>query len=141
MNIMPVTLESHANGHVMCFTVTEPWDIQDFLVPVAQYYDYLESVNFTVHTLYDLRELHSFPSGLFNIRKLIRPNMPRHTGYRVILGVTGLAQSLVKAVFALGRAPNVVFFVSSDEAWTFMRRVIAEELPENQPARVNGHPD
>jgi len=85
---MSVTLEPRENGHVMCFIITEPWDIQDFLAPVVRYYDYLESANFTIHTLYDLRELHSFPSGVFNIRKLTRPDLPGHTGYRAIVGVT-----------------------------------------------------
>src|SRR5579871_211608 len=124
---MPVNLEQRENGHVISFIITEPWDIQDLLAPVARYYAYMESAKFTVHTLYDLRALHSFPSGVFNIRKLIRSNMPTHTGYRVIVGVTGLAQTLVKAVFALGRAPNVVFFGSMDEASAFLRRLIADE--------------
>ena len=122
----------------MVFTVTEPWSIQDLVAPVRRYYEQVESAQHTVHSFYDLRGLRSFPSGLFNIRKLIRPNISTRNGYRVIVGVSGLAQTLVKAVFALGRAPNVIFFDSPDEAWAFLQRVIAAESHQNQPAQVNG---
>src|SRR5262245_3205018 len=123
---MPVTLDLLENGRVMYFTFSDPWVVSQVTDLYPRSNAYLNSATRKLHTFADVRPARRIPSGLLNLRygpDWTHPN----SGQITILGASPLLRTFAKIVFRLSGFERIGFFDSEEEAWAYLRQLIADE--------------
>jgi hypothetical protein len=132
---MPVTMEYVENGRVLLYTFTDPWDAQDLMGFYAETRAYLDKAEHKVHTLVDVRNARRVPTRVMDLRRGPDWSHP-NSGHVAVVGAATAISIFVQAVFRISRFDRVQFFNTMDEAWTYLRKLIAAE-----EAGVNDNPN
>jgi hypothetical protein len=123
---MPVTLELRENGRVLYFTFIDPWEVSQVAALNLQSIAYLNSAKCKLYTFTDLRQARRIPSGLLSLRHGPDWSHP-NSGQIAILGASPLLTTFAKIVFRLSGFERIRFFDAEEEAWAYLRQLIADE--------------
>ncbi len=123
---MPTKVELRENGRVLHYIFTEPWTLKDMEEAAAKARTYYDAADRKLHVLFDARAISSLPSGLLRARN--NPDM-RHpnSGHIAVVGASTVLQVIAETILRITRFQRARFFQSEDEAWAYLRRIIAEE--------------
>jgi hypothetical protein len=119
---MPVTLDLHDEGRIMVLVVEDPWTMNDLKAtyPIAQ--AHLDSAPYKVHTLADLRNMHTVPPNALWDRR--SPNITHpNSGLLAVVGGSMFARSLAETAFRIMNFKRVRFFDNVEGAWAYLREV------------------
>src|SRR5258708_17571894 len=125
---MPVTLRICEDGHVFHYVYTDPWDLRELLrLDAEQVRPHLESVNYKVHSVVDLRGSHEMPSGILRTRVMLAGMRHPNSGVAAVVGASQFVRVLNEVVTRLSRFDRGAFFETEDQAWNYIRDLIAKE--------------
>jgi hypothetical protein len=127
---MPVKCELRENGHVVYITVTDPWTAHELQAIYSVERPFFDQAHHRVHTLANLTAAHRVPSGLLGARNgsphVFHPNK----GEIVVVGANSLIQMLLNTVIRVVRFEGLKLFATEEEAWAYLRELIASETAE-----------
>ena len=124
---MPITAETRENGRVRYYVITDPWKTNDLIAEYPGDQAYRDSVDFTVHMLMNISQMKHIPPGLLAARKDAPALKHRRSGYLVMIGAGTFPRVMAETIFKLAHYERAVFVDTEEEAWAFIRKVIAEE--------------
>lgn len=123
---MPVRQEICENGHVVAYYISDPWQIDDLINFFPEDSAYRTAAGHKVHTLVNVENMHVIPPGAIQTRHapaLIHPN----SGEFVVVGITPRAYRVLRIILHLARFEHEKAFQNDEDAWSFLREVIAAE--------------
>ena len=123
---MPVIRTDLEVGHVLKYTISDPWEINDLLKLFPDDILYRNKVPFKVHTLIDAEKVMRVPSGWLNARAapgLVHPN----SGQFVVVGLHGSAHRLMEVMLKTIHYNRMILFKTETEAITYLQSVIGKE--------------
>ncbi len=134
---MPATLTLEENGRILHYVLEDPVNVAEIRIVEQQANNLYENTPCKLHTLMDLGEVHSLPSGIFQFRGtkgLSHPN----AGETVVLVASIYVQAIGETFVKLSRNSHIHFFrpQESEQAWEYLRHIIATEqasLTEYEP--------
>jgi len=131
---MPFTLAAAEQGHVLHIVYTDPWTLGDVRTAIAHSERYFDQVDFKVHTLVDISATRMTPSmiGLRDVFILTHHNI----GAVVIVGAAAAYRIIIELIFQFYKLKHYAFFNSEDEAWCYLRKVIASEDASAMPEQL-----
>jgi hypothetical protein len=124
---MPITSNLGDNGRIFHVVMVDPWERADLIPLTSQIRTHVSCASRPIHTLIDVRQVRRVPSRIVqesrNLLALDHPNC----GEFVIVGATKAQQILATLAFRIARSDKVTFVETEDEAWTYLRGLIASE--------------
>ncbi len=130
---MPAKVEIRENGYVIFTTYKDPWGVSDMEDEYRAVRAHRDSVDHVVHVLLDVSQAHSVPPGLMRARQ--NPNLTHPTkGYIAIVGASSLLKTMGEVILRLSHNKEAGFFKTEEDAWTFLRRLLAKAEIEKAPA-------
>ena len=124
---MPIAIELREDHHVIYTKITDPVSVDDFdnatLIMTPLYDNALGKV----HQLVNAREMRRVPQGIMRIRTNTPILNHRNRGQLVMVGANTFLRSIAEIMFKLVQFDSVKFFSTDDEAWIYLRNVIANE--------------
>jgi hypothetical protein len=133
--VMPVTLDLRENGHVFHYIITDPWSLADLRAVQAQEIAWGENKPYRIHAFVDMTGMHHFPTGWFNIERAPDRRRGRvNSGNMAIYGASTFIRRLSESVFRVMGFDRARFFDKPDDAWVYLRGLIATE---EQGAKTN----
>jgi hypothetical protein len=137
---MPIKLEIRENGHAFYYVYADPWSVPELLKIDAEIVaPHLSSATHKVHSVVNMKASRQIPSGLLQIRRGIVGMKHPNSGLAAIVGAPMFIQTLNDTVTRLAHFERGKLFKTEDEAWAFIRDVIAREAPTT-PATVQSQP-
>jgi hypothetical protein len=122
---MPITYEIRENGYVIFYVMTDPWTVADLLNNFAAETVYRDQAGHQVHTLVDLRLVHTAPtSGLIGVRNKVPSLVHPTAGQFVVIGANIFMHMVGQTIFNLLAFDKGKFVNTEEEAWTFLRSII-----------------
>jgi len=138
---MPASVELRENGRVLYYVFTEPWTLDDMRAVTRKARPLYDAARTKVHVLFDARGMSSLPSGLLTARN--NPDV-RHpnSGHIAMVGASPLVHMIAETITRISRFNRIKFFQTEDEAWAYLRQVIADEDANQGGARpgTSTHP-
>lgn len=129
---MPVTMELREHGHVIYFTIADPWSVNDLTACFPDDQRCRDSVKYKIHTLVNASSAKIVPPFLLiarNAPSLVHPNH----GFVVAVGTTLILQSVGEIIFRLTNFTQGRFYTTEEEAWAFLHQIIVEESGKDFP--------
>jgi hypothetical protein len=123
---MPVIRTDLETGHVLKYTITDPWKITDLLTLFPADIAYRDQAQFKVHTLINAAGAYRVPPGWLNTRTapgLIHPN----SGQFVVVGLHPTARRLLDVLVKIIHYDRMRIFETDDAALVYLREVIKNE--------------
>jgi hypothetical protein len=125
---MPVTVEIIENGHVMSYSITNPWTLNEFTATYPDAKAYLDRAPFRVHSLVGLEFVgRRPPPNVLRVRE--HPSFSHENGgYVVFCGAPTLAKALTGAALQIAQFKRFRFVDTPDAGLQFIREIIAHEV-------------
>src|SRR5262249_23707030 len=123
---MPVKLELTENNRVLHVTFTDPWDIDDMTQLFAEDAAARNRFSYRIHTLVDMSASLRLPSGALRARYSPSVTHARRGHMALVVG-SPLFKSVGEMVFRLAHFQDMKFCDTTDEAWAYLRNLIATE--------------
>src|SRR5271166_3843437 len=123
---MPITLELVENGHIFHYVYTDPWTVQQLIGLTPQLLDYYNKSPHKIHTLSDTTRIRQVPPDVMRVQCVPNLSHPQ-SGNIAIFGATMLIETLSTTIFRLARFNRVKFYAREEDAWAYLRAIIAEE--------------
>jgi hypothetical protein len=117
---MPAALDIREEGRVLVFTLTDPWELSDLISLGMRSRMHMDRASDKIYRVYDVRGTKHIPAGMSQAQSLISFRHNR-SGELVTIGVSTIA----------GHFAGDKHFDSDDEAWTYLRDLLAP--PVEQP--------
>ncbi len=133
---MPITIELQENGRVVYGVFVHPYTLNEAVAALKQDQEFREQTGGIIHGIIDVSRSGKPPHGLLKVAKdspsLVHPTR----GKIAVIGASFLSQTIIQMASKLARRryENIHFFNTADEAWTFIRKVIADEKVSAVPA-------
>jgi hypothetical protein len=89
---MPVTAESIENGHILKYTVTDPWTMEDVTAATRLGKQIYDASPHLVHVLVDVSQTRRIPRGFMGIRHVPDLKHP-NSGHIAVVGAAGLMRA------------------------------------------------
>ena len=123
---MPVIDKLCDNGQILYRIVYDPWEIEDLLSADEAVRRHYDQTTCKVHLLTNISGVHRIPPAVY---RLGRGMMLTHanSGLIVVVGATTLGRRLSETVFRIARVDRAAFFDSEEDAWAYLRKIIASE--------------
>ena len=119
---MPATLDTREEGRVLVFTLTDPWELSDLISLGMHSRMHMDRASDKIYRVFDVRGTKKIPAGMSQATSLISF---RHNRSAELVTV---GSSAIASHFAGDR-----HFDSEDEAWAYLRALIAPPMEEPQP--------
>src|SRR5437870_3207527 len=124
---MPANLELLEDGHIISAVITVPWQLQDVLDVYATETTLRDQAAWKLHTFLDLRGATPAPKGVLSLaRQSPSLNHPRR-GAVAIVGGSTFGRTIVEMACRIAGFNQIRFFAAPEQAWNYVRQVIAEE--------------
>ena len=124
---MPITAEFSEQGHVFWLKITDPWTMHEIAAVFHDAMPHFDAATYKIHTLANVTETKSLPSGVLSIRQgnptLIHPNR----GHAVVVGANSFVKSIGDVVTRIAKFKSVQFHNTEEQAWAYLRQLIASE--------------
>ena len=128
---MPINCELRESGHVVYIVASDPWTAAELRAAYRIETPFFDAVGHRVHTLANLAETHHVPAGVLGARSgsphVFHPNR----GEIAIVGASSLLRALLETAVRVVRFQGLHFFDTEDEAWDYLRAVIARERSQH----------
>lgn len=124
---MPVTMEMQRDGRLMVWKFHHPWTVAEVSAHYDQVKALMDNSPCLIHSLVDLRDMKTIPSGALGLRKTSTWDHPR-SGYTVFLGGSAFAQSMINTLFRVVRFERIKFFLTEQDALTYVDSLIKEDI-------------
>ena len=124
---MPVKPELRENGRVIYLEFTEPFTGQDFADSIKNVTVYYDNAADILHQLADVSKIRTLPKNVFTLSRTAPAVAHPKRGHLVIIGANSFIQVIGEAVKRMMRYGVIKFVSTEDDAWTYIRNVIAEE--------------
>jgi len=122
---MPVHFEIVEGGHILRYTYSDTWTIDEYANMEERDREYRESVNHIVHSL-TIAKMKMVPSGALRTRN--SPALTHRTaGSIAVVGAGKIARTFADAVFAMTHFKKVRFFDTEEQAMAWLREIIQAE--------------
>jgi hypothetical protein len=130
---MPIHFELCENGRVMYVRISDPWEAADMtaLYPVQK--ENLDKATHKLHTLLDMSNTQQMPKNVLRTRYNAPSVNHQNSGELALVSNNMLVRSLADIGFRIIQFQHVRFFTNVDDAWNYLRGVIADE--RNQVAQ------
>ena len=126
---MPINLELIENGHILLFQVDGAWTSEEIVAGKEKVRRIFQEAHTTVHALVDLRRARVNVPLLMASQQVIGGEALPNSGQIAVVGVSWMMRSLAEPILLLaGAAGTVAFFDTLDEAKTYLRRFIDQEM-------------
>ena len=123
---MSAHIELLENGRVIYFRFAEPWNIHELKDVINQANVYLDNATEKLHMISNVRALRSVPPQIFTVSDT--PILKhRNNGQFAIVGAPSIVKALAEAIFRITMFKKATFCKTEDEAWNYIRGVIAAE--------------
>jgi hypothetical protein len=120
-------LEIYESGHIIYYKFADPWTVAEAVATFDKDKIHRDSVNFKVHTLINLCDMHAVPPKILSVRfgspALSHPN----SGHIAVFGAQPIVRTFADAVLLLTHFDRAKFFSTEDEAWAYIRQIMAKE--------------
>lgn len=124
---MAVEVQFLEDGHIIYQKLVSPWSLTEMNDLHAEEKPHFDKFPYKVHTLVNALESKVLPSGALGARlnspSIFHPNR----GKLVIVGASQFVRSMCQAVFRITNFRDVDFFEREEDAFVYLRRLIAEE--------------
>ena len=124
---MPVTVEPRENGRVLYSVYSDPWTITDMDKAHEFQISYYDTAPYKVHHLLNVTNARSIPPGIMRARTTSPEFSHPNSGYLAIFGAAPLLKMMADTLLKLARYKRAQFFSNIDDAWVYLRDVIAKE--------------
>jgi hypothetical protein len=122
---MPVELDILDDGHILRYTIIDPWTYADFERIMALETAHRDSVNHTVHNL-AVAKMRTVPPGVLRARNIPTFNHPT-AGHIALVGQSQIVRLFAETVLKLARYDRARFFDTEEDALAFLRDLIGKE--------------
>jgi hypothetical protein len=116
---MPATLDIREEGRVLVFTLTDPWELSDLISLGMRGRMHMDRATDKIYRLYDLRGTQHIPAGMSQAHSLISFKHSR-SGELITVGASATASHF----------NGDKHFDNDDEAWAYLRSLIAAPVDE-----------
>jgi hypothetical protein len=123
---MTATINLVEDGRVLQYYFEEPWSMDELESVSQTAQKYFDQATHTVHVLANAENIRSAPRGILRARTAPTITHPR-SGYIAIVGTSLVVRTFSEMIFRLMNFQRARFFNTEDEAWVFLRDVIANE--------------
>jgi len=130
---MPVTMQLEENGRIMFWQFSDPWTLPELFVHYKESEAIFKNATHLVHSLIDLQQARSMPSGILKARFNADWSHPR-SGYTVLIGSSLLVKRTAELLFKITRFDRVKFFPDEPSARAFLDERIAAEIGSKEAA-------
>jgi hypothetical protein len=124
---MPVTVKFLEGEHVFYMKIEDPWTMDHIATAFDEAVPHFDKATFKVHTLANVTSTRNLPPGVLSIRQgnptLVHPNR----GHAAVVGANNFVKSIGDAVTRIARFKSVQFFNTEEDAWAYLRKLIAQE--------------
>ena len=135
---MPITLRLCEDSRILVYTIVGRWEIPDIVGKFEEERTIRDRVQHRIHMFVDLRAMQNVPAKLIAIRGA--PGMTHPTsGHVAIVGASAIARTLGQSLFRVLGFDRAHFFDSEDDAWIFLRSVLAAEAHTSRPTTDASH--
>src|SRR5690349_1195029 len=124
---MPATLELVENGHVINAVIAQPWQLQDVLEAYETETKWRDQAAWKLHTLLDIRRAPPSPKGVLSLARQSPSLIHPRRGAVAVVGGSAFGRTIVEMACRIAGFNHVRFFASPDDAWKYLRQVLAEE--------------
>ncbi len=127
---MPITVELRENGRVIYAVFTYPYTLEQAIAGRNEELRLRDQASGAIHTLINLSQSLKVPNGILRIARNGPSFTHRTRGKLAIVGASFFGQTITKMAAKLAQRPLAVqFFKTEEEAWAYLRQIIAEESP------------
>jgi hypothetical protein len=122
---MAVKFDILDDGHIVRYTITDPWRYEDYKVFEAEDIAHRNSVNHKVHNL-TVANLRPNTAGIVKTRNspaLTHPN----AGHIAIVGTGAQIRFIAEMILKLARFERAQFFDTEEQALEYLRGIIQAE--------------
>ena len=125
---MPITIDLRENGRVIYAVFVYPYDLADATTGSAKEKELRDKTGGIIHSLLNVAAAGRPPNQVLRAARqgpsLVHPTR----GKIAVVGANLFSQTIVQLASKLARhGDTIYFFKTEDEAWAFLRKVIAEE--------------
>ena len=117
---MPIKLEFSPEKHIITLVWTDPWSLNDLdQIYEAERHFFDEASGYKVHTLVDVRNMHTVPPRALTRRQ--SPNVTHPNSGRIaIVGASAFVGSLASAGFKITGYDRAKFFATLEDAQAYL---------------------
>ncbi len=123
---MPVTIELREENRVIFMVFEAPLRLQEIFDIYPLDKSYRDHFSHKIHALVDIRKMGKIPAGVLSARHAPDFTHP-NSGYVVVIGADRLARVMGSMMAQIQGKNFFKFFDTHEEAWTFLRKIIAED--------------
>jgi hypothetical protein len=123
---MPVTNKLAEDGHILYRVVSDPWQVEDLLCADEQVRVHYDHAEHKVHLLVNVSDVHRIPPAVFRLGRGMTITHP-NSGHIILVGATTLTRRLSETVFRIAKFDRAHFFDVEEDAWTYLRQIVADE--------------
>jgi hypothetical protein len=126
---MPITVELRENGHIIYAVFSHPYTLQEAVDNREKEKRLRDQGSGVIHLLLNLSKSGRPPNGVLKVAR-DGPSFVHPTrGKIAIVGASFFSRMIVEMASKLARRrfENIQFFDTEDQAWAFLRKLIAEE--------------
>jgi hypothetical protein len=124
---MPIIMESRENNRILCIRVADPWTTEDLNILFSQMKPMFERNRRRIYWLVEMTFARGTPPRfLFRLNQesiLTHPNF----GGAVFVNAGSVMQALLDLATAVFHFKPPRFFRSEDEAWAYLRDLLAHD--------------
>src|SRR5258708_10620582 len=124
---MPITIESREDNHAIYTKISDPVALKDFDNATVEMTPLYDNAPGKVHQLVNTSAMRQVPSGLLRIRGNTPIFQHPNRGHLALVGTNSFLRAVGEIMFKLVQFETAKFFNNDDEAWAYLREVIAKE--------------
>lgn len=128
---MPVALQLEDNQRIMFWQFSDPWTMPELFAHYKESESIFKNATHRVHSLVDLQQARSLPSGILKARYRADWSHPR-SGYTVVIGSSPLVKRTAELLFRITRFDRVKFFEDEASARAYLDKLIAAEIASEE---------
>ena len=129
---MAVTMDLCENGHILYFTITDPWTLNNLTTYFPEEQRCRDHASYKIHSLFNVLSTKTVPPLLLTARNspsLIHANH----GHLVVVGAVPIIHTVAEIAFKLTGFTQGRFLSTEEEGWAFLRQIIADESKTDYP--------
>jgi hypothetical protein len=123
---MPVIFQFEEDQHIMFWHFSDPWTVPQLMAHYKESQSILHDANHFVHSLVDMQQARTLPSGVLQARYHADWKHPR-SGYVAVIGTSLLPRRMLEMLFRLTQFERVRFFQNETAARAFLAELVAHE--------------
>jgi hypothetical protein len=123
---MPTTVALIEDGHIIHYVFADPWTLDDMVLITREGKHFYDRSDHKIHVLLDVSRTRKVPPGILTARN--NPDMTHpNSGHIAIVGAAGIIKAIGELIVKTTNMSKIGFYTSEQEAWVYLRQLIAKE--------------